>query len=95
MTPEQDESAVPERVHLSIIRSGDLTQWTALGWSSNNAEGEEHAWFIRLSSVIDRLKKKRDEWERSAEDAQAGTLDKLQMIKARAADELIAEFEKE
>lgn len=97
MTPK-DESAVPERIWIdrTSLKTGhgyiypmnpDNADWDAAPIA-----------YLRKQSVIDRLKKKRDEWQRLADTAPIGQytgerLPYLQMTSA--ARELIAEFEKE
>ena len=85
MTPKQDESAVPERVWV------DSTSY-AICSIYPRSDGVE---YLRKQSVIDRLKKKRDEWQRERETVVSVTAHDALSQRMFAANELIAEFEKE
>ena len=93
MTPEQDESAVPERVWLCKGSNGRLSK----KWYTPNvnvADDDRYIAYLRKQSVLDRLKKKRDEWQALINAASASAPVVVLQGQVDAANELIAELEK-
>lgn len=91
MTPKQDELAVPERIWLAQRMIETLGVDSFLVPPNMQHLCVE---YLRKQSVIDRLKKKRDEWDRSSF-AEMGNQRLIEKARLDAANELIAEFEKE